>query len=79
LINLLPALGPADAYTFISDGRPALLDHLLVSPALWPHTVAAQTLPFNTNFPETMQDDPRTACRASDHDPLEGRFVLASA
>ena len=76
LTNLLLTRPDLNNYTFISDGWPVILDHILASPALMPHFTAVDVLHFNVAYPDIYQSDPNTACRVSDHDPLETRFVF---
>jgi predicted extracellular nuclease len=76
LINLINMEKPAEAYTFLFDGNSQVLDHMLVSPALYEYVVAADILHFNASFLNDVGEDPSTTIRASDHDPVEGRFIL---
>jgi predicted extracellular nuclease len=76
LTNLLLTRPDPNNYTFISDRRPVILDHILVSPALKQYFTGVDVLHFNTAHPETYQRDPSTPCRVSDHDPLETRFTF---
>jgi hypothetical protein len=66
----------ADRFTFIFDGNSQVLDHILVSPTLWKKLVGVDFLHFNASYPAAVGDDGSTAIRASDHDPIEGRFVF---
>ncbi len=74
LTNLIDLEKAAETYTFIYDGNSQVLDHMLVSPALCDLFKAVDILHFNASFPVDVGNDPSTALRASDHDPLEGRF-----
>jgi predicted extracellular nuclease len=74
LTNLLYLEKAAERFTFVFDGNSQVLDHMLVSPALLGHVVAADILHFNTTVPAVFEDDATTPLKASDHDPLEGRF-----
>jgi len=76
LTNLLLTRPDLNNYTFISDGWPVILDHIFVSPALMPYFTAVDVLHFNVAYLDIYQSDPNTACRVSDHDPLEARFTL---
>ena len=76
LTNLLLTRPDRNNYTFMSDGRPIILDHIYTSPALMQHFTAIDILHFNVDYPEIYQSDPNTACRVSDHDPLEARFTF---
>jgi predicted extracellular nuclease len=74
LINLVNFEKKAEKYSFIFDANSQVLDHMLVSPALHRFFGGADFLHFNASFPADLSDDPKTPLRASDHDPLEGRF-----
>jgi predicted extracellular nuclease len=63
-----------DVFTFVYDIRAQMLDHMLVSPALLKLFVAVDILHFNAGFALEFSEDASTTRRASDHDPLEGRF-----
>jgi predicted extracellular nuclease len=76
LTNLLYMEKSAETFTFVFDGNSQVLDHMLVSPALLEMTVAADILHFNAGFPSDLGEDASTPLRASDHDPLEGRFKI---
>lgn len=76
LTNLLLSRPDRNNYTFVRDGRTAVLDHMLVSPGFMNYFTAVDVLHFNTAYPEVYQSDPSTACRVSDHDPLEARFTF---
>ncbi|MCK4315224.1 MAG: lamin tail domain-containing protein [Anaerolineae bacterium] len=73
-INLLALEKDAETYTYVYDGNSQVLDHMLVSPALYDLFVAVDILHFNAGFPTDLGEDATTPLRASDHDPLEGRF-----
>ena len=76
LTNLLYLEKPPETFTFVFDGNSQVLDHMLVSPALLNYVVAADILHFNAGFPSDLGEDATTTLRASDHDPLEGRFKI---
>jgi len=77
LTNLLNFEKAAEAFTYVFDGNAQVLDHMLVSPGLYEHFVAADVLHFNTTTPTPMlENDATSPLSASDHDPLEGRFRL---
>ena len=63
-------------YTYLYDGNSQALDHMLVSPALYDLFAAVDVLHFNASYPDGLGDDASTPLRASDHDPLEGRFTF---
>ncbi|MCK4300194.1 MAG: hypothetical protein KAX80_11710, partial [Planctomycetes bacterium] len=74
LTNLLNLEKDAETYTYVYDGNSQVLDHMLVSPALFDLFVAVDILHFNAGFPADLGEDATTPLRASDHDALEGRF-----
>lgn len=76
LYNLLLEEKAAERFTFGFEGNSEALDHMLVSPALWARTQAADVLHFNVGFASSLAEDDSTPLRASDHDPLEGRFLF---
>jgi predicted extracellular nuclease len=65
-----------ERYTYVFDSNSQVLDHMLVSPALYELFAAVDILHFDAGFPSNLGEDPATPLRASDHDPLEGRFNL---
>ncbi|TNF74530.1 MAG: hypothetical protein EP299_07130 [Acidobacteria bacterium] len=76
LYNLVAEEKEAERFTFVFDGNSQVLDHMLISPALLETFVAADMLHFDAGFPSDLGSDPTTPLRASDHDPLEGRFKI---
>jgi len=74
LTNLLNLEKDDERYTYAYDGNSQVLDHMLVSPALYGLFVGGDVLHFNASFPDNLGGDARTPLRASDHDALEGRF-----
>jgi predicted extracellular nuclease len=76
LINLLNLEKDAETYTYLFDGNSQVLDHMLVSPGLLERYLAVDALHFNAAYPDGLGDDESTPLRASDHDPLEGRFTF---
>jgi predicted extracellular nuclease len=74
LTNLLNLEKDAETYTYVYDGNSQVLDHMLVSPALFDFFAAVDILHFNASYPDALGDDPNTPLGASDHDALEGRF-----
>jgi predicted extracellular nuclease len=74
LTNLLNLDKDAEAYTYVYDGNSQVLDHMLVSPALYDLFVAVDILHFGAGFAVNLEGDASTPLRASDHDALEGRF-----
>lgn len=74
MTNLLNLEKDAERFTYVYDGNSQALDHMLVSPGLLAYLAAVDVLHFNASFPVDLEDDGSTQLRASDHDPLEGRF-----
>lgn len=74
LTNLLLTRTGRGRYTFIREGVPVILDHILASPGLLTYFAGADVLHFNTAQPAVYESNPATAARVSDHDPLEARF-----
>jgi predicted extracellular nuclease len=77
LFDVIALERAAERFSFIFDGNGQALDHTLVSPALLERLVGADFLHFNAPFPAWLETDASTPLRASDHDPLETRFVFA--
>ena len=76
LTNLVNRERWGDRYTFIFDGNSQVLDHMLVSPGLKKRLVGTDILHFNASYPAALSSDPTTTLRASDHDAVEGRFLV---
>ena len=76
LTNLINQEKDAERWTYVYDGNSQVLDHMLVSPALFDLMVGTDVLHFNAGFPSDLGADPTTPLRASDHDALEGRFKI---
>lgn len=74
--NLIYEEKEAERWTFLFDGNSQVLDHMLVNNALLRHVTAVDILHFNAAFPSVVGADEATTIRASDHDPIEGRFVF---
>jgi predicted extracellular nuclease len=76
LTNLINLEKEADRFTYIYDGNSQVLDHMLVSPALYDLFIALDVLHFNASFPSYLGEVASTPIRASDHDAVEGRFMF---
>ncbi len=74
LYNLVFDEKEAERFTYVFDGNSQVLDHMLVSPALYGLTVGVDILHFNAGYPAALQDVASTPLHVSDHDPIEGRF-----
>jgi predicted extracellular nuclease len=75
LANLVPT-APAERYSFSFDGNAQTLDHVMVNQALLAALDAARSEHARTgaDFPETARNDPNTALRNADHDPIVAFF-----
>jgi predicted extracellular nuclease len=76
LTNLINLEKDAERWTYVYDGNSQVLDHMLVSPALFDLLVGTDVLHFNAGFADALGADPTTPLRSSDHDALEGRFKI---
>jgi hypothetical protein len=74
LTNLINLEKDDERYTFVFDGNSQVLDHMLVSPALYDLFLGVDVLHFSAGYPDALGEDPSTTLRASDHDAVEGRF-----
>lgn len=74
--NLLDLETPGEDFDFVFQGNSVAVTHMFVSPALLRQTVGADLLHFNASFPDELVKDRSTPIRASDRDPIEGRFEL---
>jgi predicted extracellular nuclease len=74
LINLINFERRSQRFTYVYDGNSQVLDHMLVSPVLLYRFRGVDVLHFNAGFPDALRGDETTTLRASDHDPIEGRF-----
>jgi uncharacterized protein len=75
LANLVPT-APAERYSFSFDGNAQTLDHVLVNAPLVAALDALRSEHARTgsDFPETARNDPNTAARNADHDPIVAFF-----
>ena len=74
LTNLVNLEKEAERYTYLYDGNSQVLDHMLVSPAFLDTLMGTDILHFNAGFRTSLEYDPYSPLRCSDHDPVEGRF-----
>jgi uncharacterized protein len=79
LTNVLP-VAPAERYSFSFDGNAQTLDHVLVNGALVGAVDALRSEHARTgsDFPETARNDPNSALRSADHDPIVAFFRIPS-
>lgn len=79
LDSLLDLAEEGTAYTWIYHGNGQALSHMLASPALRSRFVSIDPLHFNSPLPNRYGDDPTTAIRCSDRDPIQASFNLRPA
>jgi endonuclease/exonuclease/phosphatase family metal-dependent hydrolase len=80
LSNVAPALPPERAFSRVFDGRPELIDHILLSRRLVTHLQSADTGPAGDAALPSVTTDPtlRRAATGSDHAPVLARIDLAA-
>jgi uncharacterized protein len=74
LTNLIELEDPGERFTYLFQGNSLVMTHMLVSPALLELLAGTDVLHFNAGFPDRLTEDRSTPFRASDRDPVEGRF-----
>ncbi len=75
LVNAWDLVDPSDRYSYNFGGVSQILDHVLVTPALWGAAVVAGPLHHNADFPfRPYATDAGVLWRTSDHDPLAATF-----
>ncbi|HBR58190.1 MAG TPA: hypothetical protein DEA22_12105, partial [Blastocatellia bacterium] len=69
-INLTDGLQPGDRYSFVFEGTPQTLDHVIINELAFSMVQDYQIARNNADFPETsdLTDDPTRSERSSDHD-----------
>jgi uncharacterized repeat protein (TIGR01451 family) len=81
--NLLEDVPADQRYTFIFEGTPQALDHMLVNPVAHALNSGIAVARVNADFPEVSAavyaNNASRPERNSDHDPLVGYFQLLSA
>ncbi len=72
LDNLFDTVAAGERYSFVFDGVAQSLDHAVVNAAVLSATTAPRIehARLNAGFPEVDRNDPLSARRLSDHDPL---------
>jgi predicted extracellular nuclease len=69
LIDLVDKMNkPTERYSYSFDGNAQVLDHFLVSPAMYSHQNGFGHAHFNADFPEIYRNDATRVERFSDHD-----------
>lgn len=78
LDNLVDTPPAPERYSYIFDGQAQNIDHVVVNGALTAATAARRIEHprINSDFPATDRNDPGTARRLSDHDPVVGFFTV---
>jgi hypothetical protein len=78
LDNLFDTPPAAERYSFIFDGNTQNLDHVLVNAPLAGATTARRIEHprLGADFPAIAANDPNSAVRLSDHDPIVGFFGI---
>ncbi len=69
-INAADRLDPADRYSWRDGSTRLLLDHVLLTPALDAAVQGVEIVHVNADASPRLADDPTTAERSSDHDPV---------
>lgn len=76
LENAWYTVAPEEQYSYIFQGVSQILDHILVSQALWPGMVAMGGVHFNADYPFLpYSDNASLVWRTSDHDAVMATFV----
>jgi uncharacterized protein len=76
LFNLIETLPAWDRYSYIFDGSPQALDHILVSQNLRARVQRFLYVRTNADFPESSRNDAGIPHRISDHDAAMVHFTL---
>ena len=69
LAHVLDALPPEERYSYIYQGESQVLDHILVTAALWERIVRVDILHTNADYPLPAPGD-TSPLHQSDHDPV---------
>jgi uncharacterized repeat protein (TIGR01451 family) len=78
LTNTWYTLPLSERYSYIYHGVSQVLDHILVTPALWQQLVRFSPLHFSADYPYAAYvNDGKLVWRVADHDPLAAAFTLA--
>jgi uncharacterized repeat protein (TIGR01451 family) len=79
LIELSDLVPPAQQYSYNFDGNAQELDHVLITANLADRFVALNYGRSNSDFPESMRNDPNRPERLSDHDAAVAYFNFPKA
>ncbi len=79
LVNLTDTLPQDERYTYIFEGTPQALDHILVNPAANAIVTGYDVMRGNVDFPNAPEfSDPTRAEKSSDHDAPVAYFKFAA-
>jgi uncharacterized protein len=79
LMNLMPQIPHASAYTYIFQGVSQILDPVLVSPSLVYNSgegLFPSITHLNADYPVSWEGDDSVPRRATDHDPVMVNVIL---
>ncbi|BDC49086.1 nuclease [Bryobacterales bacterium F-183] len=77
LTNMLNLLPVPQRYSYVFDGNHQTLDHVLLSPLARAAVVGGGYARVNSDFPESLRNNPNTPERYSDHDPVVVHLTTA--
>ena len=69
LTHALEKVAPEQRYTYIHEGESQVLDHVLVTDALWQRIARVEILHINSDFPPPLPGETSPSGK-SDHDPV---------
>ncbi len=73
LLHVMDTLEPEQRYSYIYEGESQVLDHILVTQALWDRIVQVTILHLNADYPLPIPGD-TSPLHQSDHDPVVAVF-----
>lgn len=73
LLHVMDTLEPEQRYSYIYEGESQVLDHILVTQALWDRIVQVNILHTNADYPLPIPGD-TSPLHQSDHDPVVAVF-----
>lgn len=76
LINLVDVIAAPQRYSYVFDGNAQVLDHIIITETLRKHTTGFGFARVNTDYPESLRNDPNRFERFSDHDPAVAIFTM---
>lgn len=80
LVNLTDLVPAAEQYSYMYNGDAQTIDHILVNGALISSTTTRRLEHprIDADFNDTARNDPNSALRLSDHDPVVAYFEVAT-